>query len=361
MLATDMRSRAIVFLHNLRALSELPDDRTVAVSRTSPVRRFDIGSFAAATSVGGGWFPREKSLQALHKTFQMFFMMISHVCRSRIPRRCASRLALTSPRFSRIAVLLLLAPLLTTSALARKRETGFLNRTIAVGGEDYRYQVYVPRDFDPKRKWPVILFLHGVGERGDDGLQQTDLGIAHAIRADPARFPFLVVMPQCRKDRRWINVDMQSQALAALESVIREFHGDRQRLYLTGLSMGGYGTWDLAAKSRAKFAAYVPICGGIYGPQKVPEAHVSLAGDPSVPDPYAETARRIGATPVWIFHGDADNTVPVEESRKMAAALRAMNANVRYTEYMGIGHNAWDKAYAEPDLVPWLLAQRLAR
>lgn len=286
--------------------------------------------------------------------------MISQAWRPRIPRMCASRLALTGPRLSRIAVLLLLGVPLTTSAFGRKRETGFLNRTIVVGGEHYRYQVYVPRDFDPKRKWPVILFLHGVGERGDDGLLQTDLGIAHAIRADASRFPFVIVMPQCRKDRRWINADMQSQALAALENAIREFHGDRERVYLTGLSMGGYGTWDFAAKYPAKFAAYVPICGGIYGPQKVPEAHVSLVGNPGVADPYAETAGRIGVTPVWIFHGDADNTVPVEESRKMAAALRAVNANVRYTEYPGIGHNAWDKAYAEPELVPWLLAQHLS-
>ena len=245
------------------------------------------------------------------------------------------------------------------TAFARKHETGFLNRTVSVGGESYRYQVYVPQDFDPKKKWPVILFLHGVGERGDDGLQPTDVGIGHAIRANASRFPFIVVMPQCRKDKRWIHAEMQAQAMAALEQSIREFHGDRDRLYLTGLSMGGYGTWDMTAKFPGKFAAYVPICGGIYGPAKVPDAHVGLAGDPNVADPYAETARRIGSTPIWIFHGGADDTVPVEESRKMAQALQAAKANVRYTEYPGVGHNAWDRAYAEPELIPWLLAQYL--
>jgi predicted peptidase len=91
----------------------------------------------------------------------------------------------------------------------------------------------------------------------------------------------------------------------------------------------------------------------------VPDARVNLAADPKVADPYAETARRIGSTPIWIFHGDADETVPVEESRKMAQALQNAHANVRYTEYPGIGHNAWDNAYAEPELVPWLLAQHL--
>lgn len=255
-----------------------------------------------------------------------------------------------------LILLLLLTP---ATAFARKHETGFLDRTVSLNGESYRYQVYVPRDFDSKKKWPVILFLHGVGERGDDGMQQTNVGIGRAIRADASRFPFIVVMPQCRKDKRWIDAEMQAQALAALEHSIREFHGDRDRLYLTGLSMGGYGTWDMTAKYPGKFAAYVPICGGIYGPPKVPDARVALAADPNVADPYAETVKRIGSTPVWIFHGAADDTVPVEESRKMAQALAAAKANFRYTEYPGVGHNAWDKAYAEPELIPWLLAQQL--
>jgi predicted peptidase len=219
--------------------------------------------------------------------------------------------------------------------------------------------VFVPQTFSPRKKWPIVLFLHGVGERGSDGLQQTDIGIAHAIRKDASRFPFIVVIPQCRSDKRWIQRAMQAQALGALEQSIKEFHGDRNRVYLTGLSMGGYGTWDMTAKYPGKFAAYVPICGGIHGPARLPDARVDLAADPKIADPYAETARRIGATPIWIFHGDADETVPVEESRKMAAALRSAKANVRYTEYPGIGHNSWDKAYAEPELIPWMLAQTL--
>jgi len=146
-----------------------------------------------------------------------------------------------------LSVLALIA-LLASSAIARKHETGFLDRTVSVGGETYRYQVYVPRDLSSKKKWPIILFLHGVGERGDDGLQQTDIGIGHAIRAGASRFPFIVVMPQCRKDKRWIHAEMQRQAFAALEQAIREFHGDRERTYLTGLSMGGYGTWDMTAR-----------------------------------------------------------------------------------------------------------------
>ena len=248
-----------------------------------------------------------------------------------------------------------------TTVFGRKHETGFLDRTVTVIGEVYRYQVYVPQGFDSKKKWPVILFLHGVGERGNDGVLPTDVGIAHAIRLNESRFPFIVVIPQCRNDKRWIHPEMQAQALAALEQSIKEFHGDRDRLYLTGLSMGGYGTWNMTATQPGKFAAYVPICGGIFGPPKAPDARVSLAADPNVSDPYAETAKRIGSTPIWIFHGSADDTVPVEESRKMAQALQAAKANVRYTEYAGVGHNSWDRAYAEPELVSWLLSQKLSR
>ena len=258
-----------------------------------------------------------------------------------------------------IAAGLVLPFLLSAPASARKPETGFLNRVVTVQGETYRYQVYVPPDYDSHKKWPVIVFLHGAGERGDDGLLQTDVGLGHAIREHATNFPFVVVMPQCRKDKLWTQPDMQAQALAALDQSSREFHADRNRVYLTGLSMGGYGTWDLAVKYPKRFAAYVVICGGLRGPDRFPELHVSLVDDAKIADPYAETARRIGKTPVWIFHGADDPAVPVEESRKMADALKAAGGSVEYTEYPGVGHQSWLKAYAEPDLVPWLLKQKL--
>src|ERR1700683_2862705 len=110
---------------------------------------------------------------------------------------------------------------------------------------------------------------------------------------------------------------MQAQPWAALEQSVKEFHGDRERVYLTGLSMGGYGVWDLAAKYPRKFAAYVPICGGIHGPIKLPDVHVGLVDDPNVRDPYAENARRIGSTPRRIFHGDAGDPVPLAQIRKL--------------------------------------------
>ena len=238
-------------------------------------------------------------------------------------------------------------------------QTGFLDRTVTISGVSYRYQVYVPADFHSKKKWPVILFLHGAGERGSDGALQTDVGIAHAIRLNSSRFPFVVVMPQCQKDKIWGDPDMEVQALAALEASIKEFHGDRNRVYLTGLSMGGFGTWELASRSPGRFAALVPICSGVRPLKDWPQLRVTRVEDARIADPYAEVARRIGSTPVWIFHGDADQSVPVEESRRMAEAIKAEGGNVKYTEYPGVDHNSWDNAYAEPELVPWLLSHSL--
>jgi predicted peptidase len=264
-------------------------------------------------------------------------------------------------RIISIALLLTFCSLVATPLLARNTQTGFLDRTVTVSGVTYRYQVFVPSNFDPHKKWPVILFLHGAGERGGDGLVQTDVGLGHAIRKYDGEFPFVVVMPQCRKEKVWNDSDMQAQALAALDQTMKDFKGDKGRVYLTGLSMGGYGTWDLAGRNLGRFAAFVPICGGIHGPPHFAQLHAGLVDDPKIADPYAETARRIGSTPVWIFHGSDDPLVPVEESRKMAKALQAAKANFHYTEYPGVGHESWNNAYAEPTLFPWLLEQRLKK
>jgi predicted peptidase len=252
--------------------------------------------------------------------------------------------------------LLILATALPSLA---RTQTGFLDRTVTISATTYRYQVYVPADFSKKKSWPVILFLHGAGERGSDGLIQTDVGIGHAIRLKNSRFPFVVVMPQCLENKIWGEPDMQAQSLAALEASIKEFRGDRNRIYLTGLSMGGFGTWELAVSNPGRFAALVPICSGIRPQKDWPQLRVTPVDDAKITDPYAEVARRIGNTPVWMFHGDADPAVPVAESRHMAEALKAANAKFKYTEYPGVGHNSWDQAYAEPDLVPWLLSQSL--
>jgi predicted peptidase len=240
-----------------------------------------------------------------------------------------------------------------------KTETGFLNRTMKVGATTYAYQVYVPADWTAKQKWPVVLFLHGAGERGSDGIIQTEVGIGGAVRRHADRAKCVVVFPQCLTNRWWSEPDMQAQALKALELSVKEFNGDSERLYLTGISMGGYGSWAIASANPGKFAAVAPICGGVRVPQRIAE-QLKLPpteGD----DPYTPVAQKLGKTPVWIFHGGADAVVPVSESRKMNEALKATGGNVKYSEYEGVNHNSWDKAYNEPDFFSWLLSQRLMK
>jgi len=266
---------------------------------------------------------------------------------------------------------LIVFSLTATPAEARKTETGFLDRKVSVQGAEYKYQVFVPEDWTKNKKWPVILFLHGAGERGDDGLVQTEVGIGTAIRRYRSRFPAVVVMPQCRKDMWWAD-SMADIAMAALAEAQKEFHGDANRVYLTGLSMGGYGTWYLAGKYPGKFAAIAPICGGILMPDK------ARTQSPDDNAPYTEAAKKIGKTPVWIFHGGDDPVVPVTESRRMAEAMKAVLGQdtlytarpatkpvevpeVIYTEYPGVGHNSWEKAYADPDLISWLLTKSLSK
>ena len=254
--------------------------------------------------------------------------------------------------------------LLTTSLAEaeKKHETGFLDRTLTLRGVTYKYQVFLPEDWTSREKWPVILFLNGAGERGDDGLEQTDVGIGTAIRTNRSAIRAIVVMPQCRKNSWWTLPPMDDMAMAALNEATKEFHGDLQRTYLTGISMGGFGSWHLAEKYPGRFAAMVVICGGIRPPAHARNAIPELAksSPPDSSKSYADAAQRIGKTPVWIFHGGADDIIPVTESQRMNEAMNQVGAEVHYTEFPGVGHACWDKAYDEPKLFPWLFSKSLA-
>jgi predicted peptidase len=264
-----------------------------------------------------------------------------------------------SPR--KLVAVLALWLSIAVPAHAKQHDTGFLDRTIVLQGTTYKYQVFVPHNWTPHQKWPIILFLHGAGERGDDGLQQTDVGIGTAIRSDRSRIPAIVVMPQCPKNSWWIQPPMDDLAIAALEAATKEFHGDARRMYLTGLSMGGYGAWHLAEKYPGRFAALVVICGGIRPPAAARKSHPELEKWTPADEPksYSDAAAKVGKTPVWIFHGADDDIVPVTESQRMVAAMKEIGAEVHYTEYPGVRHVSWDKAYDEPTLFSWLFSKSL--
>jgi predicted peptidase len=199
---------------------------------------------------------------------------------------------------------------------------------------------------------PLVIFMHGAGERGADNTAQ--LRHMVGIFADPEnreRFPCQVIAPQCPVGKRWVECDWNrlehdmptttsepmALLLQLLDTMLEDPMVDRKRIYVMGLSMGGYGTWDLISRQPERVAAAVPVCGG---------------GD-------TQQASRLAGIPIWAFHGADDSVVPVVRSRNMVAAVRAADGNVRYTEYAGTGHGSWTPASREPELLPWLFSQHL--
>ena len=243
---------------------------------------------------------------------------------------------------------------MTRKAATKRIPAAFARRDITIGGVRYPYQLFAPRSRRKRR--PVVLFLHGSGERGDDGEKQLHVGLGPVLVERAREFPAIVVLPQAPAGAVWADSAARA-ALAALDATIAEFGADEDRIYLTGISMGGYGTWELALQQPDRFAALVPICGGLRPLLAAPDIAVTaLAG--MTGEIHDIAAAKLAHIPSWIFHGSADKSVPVAESREMAAALERAGAPVRYTEFRGVGHNSWDRAYAEPELWGWLFAQR---
>jgi prenyltransferase beta subunit/pimeloyl-ACP methyl ester carboxylesterase len=229
---------------------------------------------------------------------------------------------------------LMIQPLPVPTA-GHEREPGFHLRSIKTDAGERKYSVYVPDGYDGTKVFPVILFLHGAGERGDDGVIPAQVGIGPAILNRPGGIPAIVVFPQAR--RTWEAGSPDSgAALLALDDVMLAYATDPKRVVLTGLSMGGRGSWELAAARPERFAAVVPIC----GPGR------------------AENAGRLKTLPVWAFCGDADRDRTVVGIRSMVEALNGEGATARLTEYRGVGHNSWDRAYDSSELIEWMLAQK---
>lgn len=224
------------------------------------------------------------------------------------------------------------------------RQGNVESRTVEVGGENLAYQIYVPAEIQEKRNLPVIIFLHGIGQRGAGGFVPAEGTYGALVRQYLKQIPAIILLPQCRQGKYWSDSAMDEMVMKSLEKTIEEFHADAGRVYLVGVSMGGYGVWHFASKYAGRFAALVSICGG----------SSIIKGDR-----FSPVAENAGKTPAWLFHGADDRVVPVTESREIVKALEANGGNVKYSEYAGVGHNVWINALGEKDLLPWLLAQRL--
>jgi predicted peptidase len=224
----------------------------------------------------------------------------------------------------------------TNAALLPKSMTWEISRR----GE-MRYLAYLPRDYDPKRdqRWPLMLFLHGAGERGTD-LQRVAIHGPPSLVKQGRNFPFILIAPQCPEDERWQNDSL----LKLLEHVMKEYKVDTGRVYLTGLSMGGYGTWKLGLAHPEKFAAIAPICGGGEYIDALLASRTKAAA--------------LRSLPVWAFHGAKDQVVPLEESERMVKALKKVGCkDVKLTVYPEANHNSWTETYNNPELYEWLLKQ----
>jgi predicted peptidase len=231
----------------------------------------------------------------------------------------------------------------TRTTKAARDEAGQINKkTFIQNGMDYPYWLYVPKG--AKKDAPLILFLHGSGERegGAKGPQEVGIGPAIAKQKD---FPFYVIIPQFSKQGSWVaNGDDAKRAMAILDEVVKEQSIDTKRLYLTGLSMGGCGVWENAVAYPDKWAAIAPVCG--YHTEK--GNFYSGLGEGKL-----ESIKNL---PCWCFHGDKDKAVPVNESRAAMKILWSAGAHPNYTEYPGVSHNCWDLTYTNPELYRWFLS-----
>jgi predicted peptidase len=256
----------------------------------------------------------------------------------------------------RLSTLVLIAFIITPAAIFA--QDSFLKRQYIADGDTLPYRILLPMNYDATKSYPVVLFLHGAGERGTDNEKQLVHGSKLFLEsANRKKYPAIVIFPQCAPDSYWSNVDIKTDTsgkrsfhftlkdeptrmmailMAFVKQLPSQYRITENRFYVAGLSMGGMGTFEIARRMPARFAAAMPICGG---------------ADP-------------GSAPVlknikwWVFHGTKDNVVPIEHSEKMVAALKAAKASVKYTVYPEAMHNSWDNAFAEPNFLSWLFAQR---
>lgn len=250
-----------------------------------------------------------------------------------------------------LTLALAFSTIMTLPAAAADVKDLYEARVFKTDTGELSYRLLKPKDYDPKVKYPVVLFLHGAGERGSDNAKQLVHGMKDfASDENRAKYPCFVIAPQCPDNQQWVDVPWSADkhtttkepskslalTLALLDSLPKEFSIDSQRIYITGLSMGGFGTWDAIVRRPDYFAAAAPICGG---------------GD-------TEQAKAIAKLPLWVFHGDNDSAVKTQRSRDMVAALKAAGGEPKYTEYPNTGHDSWSPTYRDPKFFAWLFEQK---
>ncbi len=240
-------------------------------------------------------------------------------------------------------LLSVLGGLFSADLLSVGRKGSIVSRNVRVDSESYDYQVYVPPNVEKIKDLPVIVFLHGIRERGSGGLIAAEGTLSTILKQYLKKIPAIVLFPQCRPGKYWSDSTMEQMVIEAIEKTSREYNADAKRLYLMGVSMGGYGVWHLAPRYPEKFAALVAICGG----------SPILKGDR-----YNPIAEKIGKIPAWLFHGADDTIVPVGESRSLVEAIGRHQGNVKYTEYENVGHNVWLNVLGEKELLSWLFQQK---
>jgi predicted peptidase len=237
-------------------------------------------------------------------------------------------------------ILLSLVALTGLAMTARAADSGFLEKTYeSPDGKTYSYVLFVPHDYKKDKPTPLILFLHGAGETKGGKKMPVEVGIGEAIKKREKSFSCITIIPQAPVRGWQYGGESAKMALGILADVEKNYTVDPKREYLTGLSMGGFGTWSIASNMPDKWAAIVPICGGVRGGSA------------------EDVAKKIKEIPTWVFHGDKDTAVPVQQSRDMVEALKKAGGEPKYTEYPGVGHNSWDKAYATDELYEWLSKQ----
>ena len=241
----------------------------------------------------------------------------------------------------------LLLNYLSISLFAQDVEQDFEARLFTgASGTEMPYRLFIPDDYSTSASYPIVMYLHGGAGAGNDNLKQITGGNKNGTHIwitveNQKKYPCFVVAPQLLRFNRWndpdsLRLSVYAQlAIELLEELLKEYNIDPDRVYLTGQSRGGYGTWDIIVKRPDLFAAAIPLCGG---------------GNPRA----VELIRHL---PIWAFHGAKDTTVPVEKSREMVKALKKIGGNIKYIEYPEVGHSVWHKAYLEPELIHWLFDQ----